>query len=50
MIIDLFNVIVFILATDHVITILCHVPKKLWMAKNFLVPLILIDSSQTLLG
>ena len=49
-IIDLFNVIVFIRAINHVITMLCHLTKKLWMAKTFPVPLIQIDSSQLLLG
>ena len=38
--IDFFNVIVFIRATDLVITMLCHVTIKLWMAKTFPVPLI----------
>ena len=44
--IDLFDVIVFIRATDHVITMLCKRDQKLWMAKTFPVPLILMDSSQ----
>ena len=47
--IDLFNVIVFILATDHVITVLCQDDQKLWMAKSFPVPIIPIESSPILL-
>ena len=33
--IDLFNVIVFIRASDHVITILCHVTKNSGWKKHF---------------
>ena len=33
--IDLFNVIVFIQATDHVITILCHVTNNCGWQKHF---------------
>ena len=33
--IDLFNVIVFILATDHVITMLCHVTNYCGWQKHF---------------
>ena len=47
--IDLFNVVVFIRATDHVITVMPP-DQKLCLAKTFPVPLIPIDSSQILLG
>ena len=33
--VDLFNVIVFIRATDHVITMLCHVAKNYGWQKHF---------------
>ena len=44
-VIDLFHVIVFIQATNHVITIVMPHDQTLWMAKTFPVPLIPIDSS-----
>ena len=47
---DHYNVIVFIWATDHMITMLCQVTNNYGMHKPFLGSLISIDSGQILPG